>query len=280
MSYRRPIWLYAVSAATAMGLVLIPIDVISGVDTQLGSSGISPAHFFGTDHLGRDISFRTLVAVRNLIIPSCISAVVCVVVGLLFALSGLVSWVRMVLDPVGVCFRSIPTLILVLLMCSLTTGDATIIAAVVGPTVGVNLSAELGGRIAHLLRIDFVNASLNHGISPIKVILYHIIWVQCFDLLACYTVRAIGALIVTESALSYIGGFGIAEPQPSLGNMISLEIGNLDGNILAWAVPATALILIIITLKYYSNWLAITNSPQYGAKHTANILPNYHSSGN
>jgi peptide/nickel transport system permease protein len=80
---------------------------------------------------------------------------------------------------------------------------------------------------------DHVRAAIALGVAPIAIVLRHILPYVVSPLLVA-TTTSMGGIILTESALSFLG-LGVRPPVASWGNMLS---GAMD---LVWSAPLLAL---------------------------------------
>ncbi|MDP6935181.1 MAG: ABC transporter permease subunit, partial [Myxococcota bacterium] len=134
---------------------------------------------------------------------------------------------------------SLPRFVLVLLVCSIYGAEPHVLAIATGASYAPQLGDAIHSRIMELTQADFVMAARAHGFSNLDIVLRQLLWVNCRHLAARHLLYLFGYYLLLETTLSYIGGFGIEEPQPSWGNMLAFEFGVHDGNL--WAILAPAL---------------------------------------
>ena len=223
-------------------------DVVADVAPNNASQGPSADAWLGTDHLGRDVLWRLITGSEAFVGPAVLACAVAAALGVPGgALAGytdglaprLVRWSLTVV-------ASVPRLVLVLLVASIYGSEPAVLAAAVGAAWAPSLAEAVRGRVQSLRRAEFVLAARAHGHSTASILGRHVLWVNCRRLVGRNLLHLFGFFAVVESTLSYIGGFGVEEPQPSWGNMLAFEIGIHDGNLLAVAAPAAALWVTVL----------------------------------
>lgn len=218
-------------------------DVIADVDITRASQGPSGAHWLGTDHLGRDIFWRLVTASEAFFGPGLLAALVALGVGVpVGALAGWLGGAAAGLLRYGFTVVSaLPRFVLVLLVCAIYGNEVWIIALVAGAAYVPVVGEAVYERVSHFRGAGFVLAAEAHGVHPLRVLGYHLLWVNCRKLLARHALQLFAFFLLLETTLSYIGGFGVEEPQPSWGNMIAFEWATFEGNDWATRAPMLAI---------------------------------------
>lgn len=233
-------------------------DVIADVDPSQASLGPGGGHLLGTDHLGRDVFWRMVTASEAFVGPSLLAAAVALGLGLPPAgwagyhggsVADLVRYLYTVLG-------SLPRFVLVLLCCAIYGNETVVIAIAAGVAYAPALGEAVTARLEELRSADFVVAARAHGVSPGRILWFHLLWVNCRPLVARHLLYLFGYYLLLETTLSYIGGFGVEEPVPSWGNMLAFEFHVSDGNFYAWAAPALAIWLTILATSLSASALS------------------------
>ncbi|MCK6507044.1 hypothetical protein L6R53_27330 [Myxococcota bacterium] len=233
--------LVAIALAWALSL-LAGYDPVADVAPARASLLPGPGGPLGTDHMGRSVAWRLLTATQAFVGPGLLASLVALAVGLPGgALAGYLGGpvalgVRYAWTVVG----ALPRLVLVLLACSIYGAEAQVLAVAAGVSFGPALGEAVEARLAELRGREFVLATRAHGVSAARTLAWHLLWVGCRALVLRQLLFLLAFVLVLETSLSYIGGFGIEEPTPSWGNMLAFEFGVHDGNPWAWAAPALA----------------------------------------
>ena len=238
---RRGLAAGLVLAGLAILCAAAPVfEAVSGLDPDRVDlfarfEGPSPAHWLGTDELGRDTGLRLLHGGRVSLAVGIAGALAAALLG---TLVGLVSgyfggWIDATLMRFtdGVAAAPLLPLLIVLAAVDLTkaglppewaVSEAAGIARIV---VIVALFGWPG--IARLVRgatlsvreRDYVRAGVAVGAGPLRIMVRHVLPNVASPLLVAATLAA-GHVILLESVLSFLG-LGIQPPLPSWGNMLS-----------------------------------------------------------
>lgn len=216
-------------------------DVVADVDPSRMSQLPSPGHPLGTDHLGRDVAARLVLATHAFVAPGLTAAAGALALGLpLGALAGSLSgWGRVLRGLWGV-LDAIPGLILALLFCLVWGDGPWRLALAVGLSGAASVAEAVRGRVQGLARSDFILAARAHGYGWLDILFRQILWACCRRLALRAGLRVFGTFLALECTLSYLGGFGVPEPTPSWGNMIAFSFGQAGNPLAPWA-PALAL---------------------------------------
>ena len=195
----------------------------------------SPAHWLGTDELGRDTGLRLLHGGRTSLAIGLAGALAAAFLGTLVGLLAgyLGRWVDAALMRFtdGVAAAPLLPLLIVLAAVDLTkTGLPADWAVSEGAGIAriVVIVALFGWPgIARLVRgatlsvreRDYVRAGVAVGAGPLRIMVRHVLPNVASPLLVAATL-AVGHVILLESVLSFLG-LGIQPPLPSWGNMLS-----------------------------------------------------------
>jgi peptide/nickel transport system permease protein len=219
------------------------------------------AHPLGTDPLGRDVLARIVVASRVSLEVGLLAVALSAAIGGLVGLAagyygGMVDRVLMRLVDIQL---SVPYILL-----------AIAIIAVLGPSLrNVIIALGVGGwttyaRILRSLaqsirRREFVEAAIASGTRDHMIILRHIL-PQTMGTFLVVAAIGVGQVIVTESALSFLG-LGVQPPDVTWGTMVGDGRNYLST---AWWVatfPGLTLMLVIIAINLVADWLGDTFDP-------------------
>ena len=225
-------------------------DLASDVNVEILNQPPTLLHIFGTDKLGRDVAMRMLYATQAFVGPGMLAA--CVALLLALPTGAIAGWhggvVASVLRLLTTSLASIPRFVLLLLVSSIYGRDLTTLGIAAGIAYSPTLSEALYSRIVTFRDSGFVLAAKAHGLSNMKVLSYHILWSNCRTLIWRHILALFGFFLLIETTLSCIGGFGVQEPSPSWGNMISigdLQIGTAISNPFATWGPIVAIWLVL-----------------------------------
>ena len=219
--------------------LFLPAEI--AVDVQAISRGPTAGHWLGTDHLGRDVLHRLLVGSQSFFLPGLAAAVGAVVLG---GASGAVAGffggtAARLLRYLHTVLSSVPSFVLALLIVTIfsTRGQPLpVLAAACILSEAPRVGEAVWAFVDTLRRQEFVLALEAHGIGRFRILLYHVLWVNGRFLLQRHFLSVFGTFLVLEVSLSYLELSGT--PPNSWGNMIAFELGQSQGNALAWMAPA------------------------------------------
>lgn len=213
----------------------------------------SLAHWFGTDHLGRDVLSLVMRGMLTSFIVGAVAVVIGAVVGIPLGLmaaawGGAADWTVLAIDDFLIAF---PALIV-----------AILITAVFGPGA-VNTMIAVGiFNIAAFARVtregalklkglDYVGAARLAGMGAVEIARRHVVPALAGLLLVQALVQlALGVL--AEASLSYVG-LGTQPPATSLGLMLrDAQTYALLKPSLA-LIPGIAIVLIVLALNLAAN---------------------------
>jgi peptide/nickel transport system permease protein len=218
-------------------------------------AGGSIAHPLGTDKVGRDILSRIIYGARVSLSVSIVAIVVSGAIGVTF---GLIA---------GYFGGKIDALIMRLVDISLglpTILIALVFVAVVGPSFGTVIivtsfllwaryARQVRGETLSIRERDFIARARVAGASHWRI-MFRYIFPNVINSLTVLATVQIGAIILLESTLSFLGA-GIPRPTPTWGSMIA---DGRDLIVVAWWIaffPGLAIMLTVLSLNLLGDWL-------------------------
>lgn len=239
--------------------VIAPIlwtDDAEAIDTANILAGPSRDHWAGTDNLGRDIFFRTLVATRLSVELALAATVIAVVVGLLL---GTASFVlgrragRLVSAGINIAV-AFPGILLALFFAVIfgvgATGAVLAIGMAGAPAFG-RLTQTL---VASVSARDFVAAARVAGVGRFRSLFRHVLPNISEPLVVNATISA-GAALLAFAGLSFLG-LGVQQPEYDWGRLLFDGISSLYVNPWAALAPGTAVIIAGLAFNLFGESVA------------------------
>lgn len=220
-------------------------DVVGDVNPSGRFAGPSAAHWLGTDHLGRDVAWRLLLASRHFVVPGLQACAICALIGIPLGAasgwlggpaSGVIRYGFTVLD-------GLPRFVLVLLVLSIYGNDPLILALVAGIAYAPTLGEAIHERLEGLRSAEYVAANRAHGVPEWRLLLVHLLWAACRRLVGRHLLGLFGFFLVLETTLSYLD-YGVAQPEPSWGNMLAFDFDHADVHWAPLLAPAAAIWIV------------------------------------
>ncbi|RMI34196.1 ABC transporter permease [Nocardia stercoris] len=207
-----------------------------------------PDHWLGTNENGQDVLSQTLRGMqKSLAIGFGVALLSSIIASLTGAVAGLLGgWTDRMIMWVVDLLLVIPSFLMIMLFAQRTKGSNSVLLLIVLlAAFGWMISARVvRGLTMSLREREFVRAARYMGASTWTVITTHIL-PNVASFLIIDTTLAVGASIIGETSLSYLG-FGVQWPEVSLGVLIGRATDNAQTFPWTYLVPGGALILIVL----------------------------------
>ncbi|OGR24763.1 MAG: peptide ABC transporter permease [Desulfobacca sp. RBG_16_60_12] len=209
----------------------------------------SPAHYLGTDTLGRDVLSRIIFGSRVSLKVGFVAVGLATLIGLLVgALAGYYGgWVDqglMRLVDLMLCF---PAFFLILAVIAVLEPSIWNIMVVIGLTGWMGVARLVRAEFLSLREREFVTAARALGAGDARLIMRHMLPNALAPVMVSATLGVAGA-ILTESALSFLG-LGVQPPTPSWGNILTAGKDNIE---IAWWLSVFPGLAILVTVMSYN----------------------------
>lgn len=228
-----------------------PIAINTANIVRDALQGPSMAHPLGTDDLGRDMLSRIVYGARASLSVGLLAVVVSLTIGLLLgAVSGYYSgWPDALIMRVADVFLAFPYVLFALLLLTVlprgVQGGLLPVVFTIGVLGWPSIARVFRSSILSVKQNDYVDAGRALGASDMRLMFRHIL-PNAIAPIVVYSTMSIGAAILTEAALSFLG-MGILPPTPSWGRMIDDGRIYLTSNpwIVLW--PGLAILLTVLS---------------------------------
>ena len=248
-----------VSVILICGMInpFIESDPVTDVNLSIRYASPSSDNWLGTDQQGRSVAIRIFKAISAFFFPGLIAGFIAVFLG--SALGALCGYLGgMIKRNVALFLElidSIPRMVFLVLVCTIYTPSIHLIAIVSSILFIPTIATVVRRKVEALAAEDYIVAHIAHGFHPWKIITYHILWLQCRALLIRQLIFVFSYVLFIETALSYLGDYGVPEPSPSWGNMVA-SIKSSSPTVWSWLFPAMAIIISIAALLTLGDQLA------------------------
>ena len=254
----------AMASVVALAFIIIACLILPSIpglipnpdiqDLPHKNLGPAPGHWFGTDHLGRDILSRVLSGGRISIAVGLITTLVSVTIGVCWgALSGYAGgWVDSLMMRIVDILYALPFLIIVILLgktlepltghltkqvvgwfspagsgseaINQTTAWVEPITTLVplfiaiGALSWLTVSRIVRAQVQSVAKQEFIEAARSLGLGHFRILFRHIL-PNTLGPIIVYTTLTIPGVMLLEATLSFLG-LGVKSPYSSWGNLI------------------------------------------------------------
>ncbi len=264
----------AVLAAVFLTLLLVSCTLLPGLlglsysaqDLDMRYASPGPAHWLGTDRLGRDILARLLFGCRISLAVGLAATVVSLTIGVTWgAVAGYVGGKldTAMMRIVDIIYALPFTVFVILLM---VVSDAFAKSHNLGPTWNIlmlfvaigavewlTMARIVRGQVLTLKRMEFVEAARVLGLGHGRIVFRHLL-PNLLGPVIVYTTLTIPGVMLLEAFLSFLG-LGVKAPMSSLGTLI--YDGQLEMESHAWLLlcPGAVFSLTLLALNFLGDGL-------------------------
>jgi peptide/nickel transport system permease protein len=227
----------------------IPADKLLGPGAE---------HWFGTDHLGRDLYTRVVYGTASSVTSALIAVVIAAVAGgLIGLLAGFLGgWVDIVLARLVDVLLAIPNFLLAVIVVTAIGFDTTNAAIATGISAVAVFARVMRSEVIKTRQATFVEASFLLGGSRWHILLRHVLPNASRSVLPL-AVLQFGLSILVIASLAFLG-YGDPPPASDWGLLISIGKDYLKWPWLVYA-PAFVTIGTVLSINRISRWLRKTD---------------------
>jgi peptide/nickel transport system permease protein len=232
------------------------VDVLNRFDSP------SRQHYFGTDHLGRDVFSRVLdgarLSIGSAVVAGLATAVVGLVMGMLAGYFG--GFVDTVISRIVDVLLAFPLLLLALAITGvLGPGLRNIIISLVVASWAQYARIVRGAVLAEKNK-TYVEAARSGGASHLRVLFLHIL-PNIVAPVIVWTTLDTGIMLLAVSSLSFLG-LGVKPPAAEWGAMLSEGRSYLDHAPQMMFFPGAAIFLTVLGLNLLGDGLRDALDPR------------------
>ena len=263
--------------ATFIGSPLYPQE-IDAIDFSVSGSGLSAAHPMGTDSLGRDILARILWGGRISLGVGIIAALVAILLGTAIGavagfFGGPADSTLMRLTDLFISLPQVPLLLVISFLYrdafyaffqdrtgSGVAGVFVLIVMVIGLLSWMPTARLVRASFLSTKEKEFIEAAESIGASRSSRIFRHILPNVMSPIIVAATL-GVGAAIITESALSFLG-LGFPSDVPTWGSMLYEAKDRLEFAPHEALFPGLMIFLTVLSINYIGDGLRDALDPR------------------
>jgi len=210
--------------AALLGPALVPIDPLAS-DTAAALKAPSPAHWFGTDQLGRDIFSRVIVATRLDFFIAVASVVLVFAVG---GFAGIAAgffggWIDRIVGRIADTIMAFPLFVLAMGIVA-ALGNTVTNIVIATAIVNFPLYVRVARAEANVRRdAGFVEAARLSGNGDLRIVGFQVL-PNVFPIMVVQMSLTMGYAILNAAGLSFIG-LGVRPPTAEWGIMVAEGAG-------------------------------------------------------
>ena len=254
-------WIGAIVLAAVLAN-LLPLPSPTDMDMLERRSPPSPAHWLGTDRLGRDMLARLIHGARISLTVGVLAPLIGLLIG--GALGILAGYFRGALETVVVgavdVLLAFPPLVLALAVTAYlgqTIANLTYIIGILSIPAFTRVARAATLSIA---KREFILAARAMGATELRILVRELLPNVVLPLLAFFLL-AVAVTIVVEGALSFLG-LGVPPPAPSWGSMIGEGRESLETAPRIAFLPAAAMFLTVLAFNVVGDTLRVVTDPR------------------
>ena len=253
-------------------LVMLAAAVLADVVAPYGFSqtslrerfqGGSPAHWLGTDHLGRDVLSRLIFGARVSMIVGITAVLIAGVIGtVLGIISGyLGGWVDQAIMRLTDTWLALPALTFAIFLAAIVGPSELNIIIILGAVYWTRYARVIRGEVLSLKEREFVRLAIVAGCSKRTIMRKHILPNVVNSAIVLATLM-IGVVIISEASLSFLG-VGVPPPKPAWGLMLADgKKGMMAGYWWLTVLPGCCIMLMVLSANLLGDWLRVKLDPQ------------------
>jgi peptide/nickel transport system permease protein len=232
-------------------------------DLRARLQGPSGQHLLGTDGNGRDIFSRLLYGARVAVMVAFGGTFIAVTLG---AVMGIVSgfymgWVDKLAYRIVDVFQALPGLVLFIVILGIFGTGLWPMIIVLGLVFGPSQSRVIRAQTLSIMATPYIEAARVVGAGD-RRIMTHYVLPNTFHLIVLNATFLLGLMVLVEATLSFLG-YGLPQPFPSWGQMLSLDGRNYMRTQPGLAIyPGIAIAVLVFSFNLFGDALRDVLDPR------------------
>jgi ABC-type dipeptide/oligopeptide/nickel transport system permease subunit len=219
-------------------------------------------HPFGQDDVGRDYFALTMRGIQRSLLIALLVGLTATVIGVV--IGSIAGFFRGKIDAILMratdVILTIPLLLTAAVVGRTSDGGAVSLALLLGLIVWTSLARLVRGEFLSLREKEFVEAARALGANSTRIIFRHIVPNSLGTIIVNATLT-IASAILLETALSFLG-FGVQNPDTSLGKLISEYQTAFQTRPWLFWWPGLFIVLIALTINFIGDGLRDAFDPK------------------
>jgi peptide/nickel transport system permease protein len=249
-------------ALAVLAPVVSPYDPLATSWTAV-RKGPSPAHWFGTDEIGRDVLSRVIWGARASLLAGVVSVLISltigVPIGLLAGYAG--GKVDVLISRLTDAVLACPFLILAIALAAFLGPSLTNAMIAIGVSATPVFVRLTRGQTLAIEAEEFVLAARAIGNPPWRVALAHVL-PNVVPALIVQGTLAIAAAVIAEASLSFLG-LGQQPPAPSWGSMLNTAKNYIDNAPWMAIWPGLSIFVLVLSFNLVGDGLRDALDPRH-----------------
>ncbi|WP_042428324.1 ABC transporter permease [Comamonas granuli] len=252
--------LVAILALSLIGPLLLPVDPFEITAAPL-TPPLSPEAWLGTDYLGRDVLATLIHGGRTTLLVGVVAALLSVSIGItLGALAGYYGGrIDSILMRVTEFFQVLPALLFAMVVVTLFSPSLLTVTLAIGVVSWTGTARLTRAEFLKARGLEYVRAERAIGARDSRII-WKVILPNAFPPLVVSATLAVGAAILFEAGLSFLG---LGDPnQMSWGLMIGSSRQYFLSSWWAVAIPGSAIFITVLAVSLIGDGLNDALNPK------------------
>ncbi len=222
----------------------------------------SAQHWFGTDHLGRDLLTRVLIGGRVSLMVGFAATAVSLCIGVTWgAMAGFTGGRidNLMMRIVDILY-TLPFTIFAIILVTYFGRKIILVFAAIGAVEWLTMARIVRGQIMSLKEKEFVEAAEALGLPRMRILFRHLI-PNALGPIIVYATLTVPRVMLLEAFLSYLG-LGVQAPMSSWGTLIKEGTGSMEEFMWVLMFPGAALTLTLFSLNFLGDGLRDALDPK------------------
>jgi len=221
----------------------------------LGPVPPNPAHWLGTDPLGRDLLARVLYGGQISLMVGLLATAVSLIIGVTYgAISGFAGGkTDMVLMRMVDILYALPFTIFVILLMVFFGQNIILLFVAIGAVQWLTMARIVRGQVMAVKEQEFVEAARALGLRRRRILFRHIL-PNLLGPIVVYATLTVPEVMLLEAFLSFLG-LGVQPPHSSWGVLIKEGAEMMEEYPWLLIYPATAMALTLFSLNFLGDGL-------------------------